>query len=168
MYFVFVKTFLSRPVIRSVQMWWIEVGTLLHIKAGLVICGLFICEFAYLQLEIGRFSGTYPPIYSHSWTFYMQIRYMRAKFFGPFLSHITRSNCTSPLRRLSKLTIYLSINSFSTLSGSFASPKTRVSNELPAWSVYAIHAPLANWEYCAYLKFVNMLIFIYVNKMYYI
>ncbi len=66
-----------------------------HIQADLVICGLFICEFAYLRLQIGHFSGTYPPIYSHSWPFYMRIRYMRTKFFGPYLSHITRSNCMS-------------------------------------------------------------------------
>jgi hypothetical protein len=44
------------------------------------MCGLFISEFEYLRLQINYFSGTYPPIYSHSWPFYLQIRYIRAKF----------------------------------------------------------------------------------------
>jgi hypothetical protein len=33
------------------------------------ICGLFICKFVYLRLQIDHFSVTYPPIYSHSWSF---------------------------------------------------------------------------------------------------
>ncbi len=41
-------------------------------------------------MEIEHFSGT---IYSNSWSFYMRIRYMRALFFGPNLSHITRLTC---------------------------------------------------------------------------
>jgi hypothetical protein len=62
----------------------------LPIQADLVICSLFFCDFAYMRLKIGHFSRTYPQIYSHPWSFYMQIRYMRAYFFGPYLSHITR------------------------------------------------------------------------------
>jgi hypothetical protein len=33
---------------------------------------------------------TYHLIYSHPWSFYMQIPYMRDIFYGPYLSHITR------------------------------------------------------------------------------
>ncbi len=65
----------------------------LKVQVDLVICGLFICEFAYLRLWIDHIFGTYPPIYSHSWSFFMRIRYMPDKFFGPYLSHITRSTC---------------------------------------------------------------------------
>ncbi len=78
-----------------------EKQKLWHIKElqlDLVICGLFICKFVYLKLQIDHFSGTYPPIYNHSWSFYMQIHYRRAWFFGPYLSHITRSNCTVEFR----------------------------------------------------------------------
>ncbi len=32
-----------------------------QLQADLVICGLFICKFSYPQLQIGHFSGTYPP-----------------------------------------------------------------------------------------------------------
>ncbi len=59
------------------------------VSVDLVICGLFICEFMYLGLQIDHFSGMYPPIYSHSWYFYMQIRYMQAKFSCHHLLHIT-------------------------------------------------------------------------------
>ncbi len=34
----------------------------LCVQVDLVICGLFICEFECLQLEIEHFSGTYPRI----------------------------------------------------------------------------------------------------------
>ncbi len=64
-----------------------------NVQVDLVICCLFICEFAYLRLQIDHIFGTYPPIYSHSWSFYMRIHYMQDKFFGPYLSHITRSTC---------------------------------------------------------------------------
>ncbi len=37
---------------------------------------------------------TYPSIYNHSWIFLIRIRYMRALFLGPYLSHIRRSTCT--------------------------------------------------------------------------
>jgi len=66
----------------------------MSIHAALVICGLFICNFAYMWSRNGLFSGTYPLIYSHLWSFCMQIRYMRAYFLSPYLSHITRSTCT--------------------------------------------------------------------------
>jgi len=65
-----------------------------QIQVALVICGLFICHFAYMQLKNGLFSGTYPLIYGNLWSFYMRIHYMRAYFWSPYLSHITRSTCT--------------------------------------------------------------------------
>jgi len=40
------------------------------------------------------FSGTYPLIYSHPWSSYIRIHYIRAHFQSPYLSHITRSTCT--------------------------------------------------------------------------
>ncbi len=64
-----------------------------YVQAALVICGLFICNFAYMRSRNGLFSGTYPLIYSNPWYFYIQIRYMRVYFWSPYLSHITRSNC---------------------------------------------------------------------------
>jgi len=63
------------------------------IQAARVICGLFICNFVYMRSGNGLFSGTYPLIYSNPWSFYMRIHYMRAYFWSPYLSHITRSNC---------------------------------------------------------------------------
>ena len=59
-----------------------------------VICGLLICDFANMRLRIGLFSRTYPLNYSYPWSFYMRIRYMRAHFLGPYLSHLTRETCT--------------------------------------------------------------------------
>jgi hypothetical protein len=47
----------------------------------------------YMRLRNGRFPGTYPQICSYSWSFYMQICYMRAYFWSPYLSHKTRSAC---------------------------------------------------------------------------
>jgi len=64
------------------------------VQVALVICGLFICEFAYMRMKNGLFSGTYPLIYSDLWSFYMRIHYVRAYFWSPYLSHITRSTCT--------------------------------------------------------------------------
>ncbi len=66
----------------------------LLVQAALVICGLFICNFAYMRSRNGLFSGTYPLIYSHPWSFYMRMCYMRAYFLSPYLSNITRSTCT--------------------------------------------------------------------------
>ncbi len=40
---------------------------------------------------------TFPLIYCHPWSFYMQIRYMRVIFYGHYLLHITRSACTALL-----------------------------------------------------------------------
>ena len=71
-----------------------KTGISFYIQAALVISSLFICDFAYMRLKIGHFSGAYPLIYSHHWSFYMQIRYMQAHFFGPYLLHITRATCT--------------------------------------------------------------------------
>jgi hypothetical protein len=65
---------------------------------------------AFLQLQIGHFSGTYPPIYSHSWSFYVRICYMQAKFFSPYLSHITRSNCTTIFEKFTALILLLKTN----------------------------------------------------------
>jgi len=64
------------------------------IQVALVICGLFICDFTYMRSKNDLFSGTYPLIISHSWSFYMQFHYMRVYFWSPYLSHITRSNCS--------------------------------------------------------------------------
>jgi len=64
------------------------------IQAALVICGLFICDFVYMRSRNDLFSGTYPLIFSHPWSFYMRIHYIRAYFWSPYPSHITRSNCT--------------------------------------------------------------------------
>jgi hypothetical protein len=50
------------------------------IQAALVICGLFICNFEYMRSRNGLFSGTYPLIYSHPWSFYIRICYMQAYF----------------------------------------------------------------------------------------
>jgi hypothetical protein len=51
-----------------------------NVQAALVICGLFICDFAYMWSRNGLFSGTYPLIYSHPWSFCMRIHYMQANF----------------------------------------------------------------------------------------
>jgi len=60
---------------------------------ALVICGLFICDFAYMRSRNDLFSGTYPLSISHPWSFYMRNHYMRVYFWSSYLSHITRSNC---------------------------------------------------------------------------
>ncbi len=43
---------------------FLQVNTL-FVQVDLVICGLFICKFVHLQLQIDHIFGTYPPIYSH-------------------------------------------------------------------------------------------------------
>jgi len=48
---------------------------------------LHICDWKM------AFFGTYPLIYCKQWSFYLQIHYMRAYFWSPYLSHITRSTC---------------------------------------------------------------------------
>ena len=77
------------------------------IQAALTICGLFIYKFEYLRLKNGLFSGTYPLIYSDWWSFYMQIHYIRAYFWSPYLWHITRFTCalTQFFRKLFRLKI---------------------------------------------------------------
>jgi len=55
---------------------------------------LRICVYA---IKKWLFSGTYPLIYSDRRSFYMQIHYMRAYFWSPYLLHITRSTCTVEL-----------------------------------------------------------------------
>jgi len=67
---------------------------LVIVQVALVICGLFICNFAYMRSRNGLFSGTYPLINSHPWSFYMRINYMRVYFWSPYLSHITRAACS--------------------------------------------------------------------------
>ncbi len=56
----------------------------------------------YLRLKNGRYHGTYPQIYGFPWSFYIRVRYMRAYFWSPFLSPITRSTCTEQLIILSR------------------------------------------------------------------
>jgi len=73
---------------------WSE-NTLNTIQAALVICCLFICDFAYMRSRNDLFSGTYPLIISHPWSLYMRIHYIRIYFWSPYPSHITRSNCMS-------------------------------------------------------------------------
>jgi len=58
-----------------------------------VQAALVICDFAYMRYRNDLFSGTYPLIISHPWSFYIRIHYMRVYFWSPYLSHITRSNC---------------------------------------------------------------------------
>jgi len=70
------------------------------VQAALVICGLFIFKFEYMRLKNGLISGTYSLIYSDHWSFYMRIHYMRAYFWSPYLSHITRSACTIIVSKL--------------------------------------------------------------------
>ncbi len=82
----------------------IKIMSSLKVQVDLVICGLFIFESVYLQLQIDHFSGTYPPIYSHSWSFYMPIHYMRAWFFGPYLSHKRGSIVLYVYSRIRRLT----------------------------------------------------------------
>jgi len=52
-----------------------------------------ICDFAYMQLKNDLFSATYLLLYGNPWSFYMQIQihYIPAYFWSPYLSHITRS-----------------------------------------------------------------------------
>jgi len=54
----------------------------------------FYLQFCIYAIEKWPFSGTYPLIYGNPRSFYMQIQYMRAYFWSPYLSHIMRSTCT--------------------------------------------------------------------------
>ncbi len=89
------------PTCLLVKILWLSTSispTILHsnlpVQVTLVICRLFICNFAYMWLKLWHFRGTYPPIYQCYWSHYIRIHYMRAKFLGPYLSHITRAACT--------------------------------------------------------------------------
>jgi len=53
----------------------------------------FYLQFCIYAIQKKPFSGTYPLFYSNSWSFYMQIHYIRAYFWSPYLSKITRSTC---------------------------------------------------------------------------
>jgi len=91
---IFLVFFWSGKLTNISNFKWLFIWTdIFKVQVALVICGLFICEFAYMRLKNGLFSGTYPLIYSDRWSFYMQIHYMRAYFWSPYLSHITRSTC---------------------------------------------------------------------------
>ena len=65
----------------------------IRIQAALVICKLFICDFAYMRLKLWHFRGTHPSISNCYWSHYMQVLYMRTNFLGPYVSHITRADC---------------------------------------------------------------------------
>ena len=54
----------------------------------------FYLQFCVYAIEKWPFSGTFPLIYGNPWSFYKRIHYMQAYFWSPYLSHITRSNCT--------------------------------------------------------------------------
>jgi len=51
----------------------------------------FYLRFCVYAIQNDIFSGTYPLIISHPWSFYMRIHYMRVYFWTPYPSHITRS-----------------------------------------------------------------------------
>ncbi len=94
------KKHLDWPKYSQLFLLWYEVQKIKCLKRGLkvqgdlVICGLFICKFAYMRLRMILIYRTYPLIYSDPWSFYMWIRYMRVIFYGPYLSHITSLACT--------------------------------------------------------------------------
>ncbi len=69
----------------------LKVG-LLEIQAAFVICSLSICDFAYMQSRNGLFSGTFPLINSHPWSYYMQICYMES-IFGVTIVRILQGTC---------------------------------------------------------------------------
>jgi hypothetical protein len=54
----------------------------------------FYPRFCVYAIQKWPFSGTYPLINSHPWSFYMWICYIRVYFWSPYLSHITRSTCS--------------------------------------------------------------------------
>jgi len=51
----------------------------------------FYLRIRVYAIEKWPFSVTYPLINSDAWSFYMRFHYMRAYFWSPYLSHITRS-----------------------------------------------------------------------------
>ncbi len=54
----------------------ININIPLVVNEDIVICGLFICNFACMRFEIVLLYGTYPLIQSHPWSFYMGIHNM--------------------------------------------------------------------------------------------
>ncbi len=54
------------------------------------MCGLFIFDFTYLQFFM---EPSHILIYSHCWSFYMQIFYIYEPYFSVPLSHIIMSTC---------------------------------------------------------------------------
>ena len=54
----------------------------------LVICGLFVCNFVFMQLRVILFSGTCTQIYSYPWPFNSKCEFVN--FFVPSLSIIIR------------------------------------------------------------------------------
>jgi len=70
-------------------------GVCQYAQAALVTCGLFICDFLYMQLKNGLYPGTYPLIDGNTRSFYIIIYYIQAYFWSPYLLHIqvTRSTC---------------------------------------------------------------------------
>jgi len=64
----------------------------------------FYLQFQVYSIEKWPSSGTYPLIYGNPRSFNMQIHHMRAYFLSPYLSHITRSTCTSNFCNLCHLT----------------------------------------------------------------
>jgi len=83
--------------LQNLSFWNKRNKAILDIQAALVICGLFICDFAYIRSRNDLFSITYPLIISHPWSFYIRIHYIQVYFWSPYPSHITRSNCTVKL-----------------------------------------------------------------------
>jgi hypothetical protein len=54
-------------------LWCVWLLSNYKVQEDLVICGLFICEFAYMRLRMVLNYRTYPLIYSHPWSFYTRI-----------------------------------------------------------------------------------------------
>jgi hypothetical protein len=110
------------------------------VQAALIICGLFICNFMYMRLKNGLFSGTYPLIYSNSWSFYMQIHYMRAYFWSPYLSNITRSTCTAIANLYLKKGTYV-LKRIIVIQSKHRFLGTRFSKHLRCFA-FSLHSPL--------------------------
>jgi len=69
--------------------------SLLRVQAALnCYMRSFYLQFLVHAIRKWPFSGTYPLFYSNPWSFYIQIHYMPAYFWSPYLLHVTRSTCT--------------------------------------------------------------------------
>jgi len=122
------------------------------VQAALVICGIFICDFVYMRSRNGLFSGTYPLLYSDRWSFYMRIHYIRAYFWSPYLSNITRSTCTWKLC----LTIVRFCFCIQILFDVRKPKQTQF-----VWKVYQVHWLLPNDLqvcYCLFFSSINVII----------